>query len=160
MILTGKDWDEIAVLYKLGEMSIREIAKTYKITHGAIQQRAKRENWERGSLKSVVNELAKQTSHISHMVTPNEAQIVNRIIKDKAELSNITTEIASDAILLQQSIVKGALTKLQTGVIDEMQAARVLQTLGLTFDSIGELFNPDGDIHLEKEQKIIVEFVE
>ncbi len=148
MALTNEEWNEIAVLYKVGEMPIRDIAAQFGITHGAIQQRAKRENWERGSLKTAVNQLAKQTSQISHMVTNHEAVIVNRIIKDKAELSAITTEITSDAVQLQRSIVSGTLNKLQSGVIDEMQAAKVLQSLGLTFDLSYELFGANNDLPL------------
>lgn len=139
MALTNEEWNEIAVLYKVGEMPIRDIATQFGITHGAIQQRAKRENWERGSLKLAVNQLAKQTSQISQLVSEQEAPIVNKIIKDKAKLSEITTEVISDAIQLQQSIVKGTLNKLQSGVIDEMQAAKVLQSIGINFEVLSKV---------------------
>ncbi len=156
MALTNQEWEEIAVLYKLGEKSIREIAAQFGITHGAIQKRAKREKWQRGVIKTMVNEVAKTSSQIHHFINENEAKIVSRIIRDKAELSNLTTEIVSDAIQLQQSIVKGTLNKLQNGLIDELQASKVLQSLGLTFESIRELFNLDGNVQTDENN--IVQF--
>lgn len=136
MKLTNEDWSEIAVLYKVGEKPIRDIAAQFGITHGAIQQRARRENWERGSLKNAVNKLAKLTSQTSQLVTEQEAPIITRIIKEKSELAEISTEIVSDAVQLQRSIVKGTLQKLQRCEIDEMQAAKVLQSTGLNFEML------------------------
>ncbi len=159
MALTKQEWEEIAVLYKVGEMPIRDIADRFGITHGAIQAKAKRENWERGSLKSAVNELAKQTSQISQMVTHGEAEVLTRVIKDKTELSNLATEIVSDAIQLQQSIVKGTLSKLQAGSIDELQASKVLQSLGLTFESIRELFNLDGNVTTNQDKEVVINII-
>lgn len=159
MALTNQEWSEIAVLYKMGEKSIREVAKQFGITHGAIQDKAKREKWQRGSIKNTVNQLAKQTSQISHLITEDEAPIINQIIKDKTELSNLATEIVSDSMQLQQSIVKGTLHKLQTGVIDELQASKVLQSLGLTFDSIREMFNMDKNVRVDEDRKIVLDLV-
>lgn len=139
MALTADQWNEIAVLYKVGDLSIRDIAAQFGITHGAIQQRAKRENWERGSLKSMVNQLAATSSQISQMIGAEQAPIVSKIIRDKAQLKNIITDIFGDAIELQQTIVAGTLSKLHRGEIDELQAAKVLQSLGLGMDSISKL---------------------
>ena len=139
MALIANQWNEIAVLYKVGDLSIRDIAAQFGITHGAIQQRAKRENWERGSLKSMVNQLAATSSQISQMVSAEQAPIVSKIIRDKAQLKNMITDIFGDAIELQQTIVAGTLSKLHRGEIDELQAAKVLQSLGLGMDGISKL---------------------
>ncbi len=41
------DWEAIERAYRAGLLSIREIASTQGITHGAINKRAKRDGWER-----------------------------------------------------------------------------------------------------------------
>jgi P27 family predicted phage terminase small subunit len=51
----GIDWDFIRIEYEETTKSIRLIATENAITHGAIQRRAKKENWSRGSL-DVIND--------------------------------------------------------------------------------------------------------
>lgn len=46
--MTAKpDWERIELLYRAGLLSVREIASSQGITHGAINKRAKRDGWER-----------------------------------------------------------------------------------------------------------------
>lgn len=46
--MTAKpDWERIELLYRAGLLSVREIAASQGITHGAINKRAKRDGWER-----------------------------------------------------------------------------------------------------------------
>lgn len=161
MALTATEWNEIAVLYKIGEVSIRDIATQFGITHGAIQQRAKRENWERGSLKSVVNQLAKQTSQISQLVTPEQVPIIGKIIRDKTELKEIVTNVISASVELQQAIINGTLIKLSNGIIDELQAARVIQSMGLSFETLAKTSGINlKDDNEQENNRIIVQIVE
>ena len=87
----------------------------------------------------MVNQLAATSSQISQMVSAEQAPIVSKIIRDKAQLKNMITDIFGDAIELQQTIVAGTLSKLHRGEIDELQAAKVLQSLGLGMDGISKL---------------------
>lgn len=41
------DWERIEADYRAGLLSVREIAASQGITHGAINKRAKRDGWER-----------------------------------------------------------------------------------------------------------------
>jgi hypothetical protein len=41
------DWERIEKDYRAGILSVREIAASHGITHGAINKRAKRDSWER-----------------------------------------------------------------------------------------------------------------
>jgi hypothetical protein len=46
--MTAKpDWERIELLYRAGLLSVREIAASQGLTHGAINKRAKRDGWER-----------------------------------------------------------------------------------------------------------------
>lgn len=44
---TAPDWERIEADYRAGVLSVREIAASQGITHGAINKRAKRDGWER-----------------------------------------------------------------------------------------------------------------
>ena len=45
--MTRADWERIEAQYRVGTMSLREIAAQHQITEGAIRKRAKRDAWER-----------------------------------------------------------------------------------------------------------------
>lgn len=47
------DWERIEGEYRAGLLSVREIAASQGITHGAIQKRAKRDGWERNLSKRI-----------------------------------------------------------------------------------------------------------
>lgn len=141
MALTATEWAEIEALYKIGEIPMRDIATKYGITHGAISARAKREKWERGSLKQAVNDMVNSSNQIIQMVTPDQAPIINQVVRDKLQLKSMVSNLIGDSIELQQNIISGTLTKLKNGLIDELQAAKVLQSIGVTFDSITKLLD-------------------
>lgn len=47
------DWERIEAQYRVGTMSLREIASQHKLTEGAIRKRAKRDGWERDLTEKV-----------------------------------------------------------------------------------------------------------
>jgi len=52
------DWDFIRTEYEETTKSVRLIAHENDITHGAIQRTAKKNNWEKFDIDSVVNDKA------------------------------------------------------------------------------------------------------
>ena len=54
----GIDWDEIRDQYENTDLPVREIARRNDVTHGAIQRRAKKENWTRIDIDAVVTDKA------------------------------------------------------------------------------------------------------
>jgi hypothetical protein len=81
------DWEAIERAYRAGLLSIREIASTQGITHGAINKRAKRDGWER-NLKAKIQAKAdalvsKRT--VSTEVSTKQADTVREIIEVNAE---------------------------------------------------------------------------
>ena len=53
------DWEGIEREYRAGQLSVREIARQYALSEGAIRKRAKADNWER-SLASQVRETIRE----------------------------------------------------------------------------------------------------
>jgi len=54
----GIDWENIREEYESTDIPVREIARRNDITHGAIQRRAKKENWSRVDVDSVITDKA------------------------------------------------------------------------------------------------------
>lgn len=54
----GIDWEYVRDQYENTDLPVREIARQNDITHGAIQRRAKKENWDRIDVDSVVTDRA------------------------------------------------------------------------------------------------------
>ncbi len=54
----GIDWENIREEYEGTDMPVREIARRNDITHGAIQRRAKKENWSRVDIDAVITDKA------------------------------------------------------------------------------------------------------
>ncbi len=48
------DWERIALDYRAGIKTLRQIAEEHGITHGAINKRAKRDGWERDPSRGAV----------------------------------------------------------------------------------------------------------
>ena len=54
----GIDWENIREEYESTGLPVREIARRNDVTHGAIQRRAKKENWSRVDIDAVVTDKA------------------------------------------------------------------------------------------------------
>lgn len=82
------DWEAIERDYRAGILSIREIASTQGITHGAINKRAKRDGWER-DLKAKIQAKADalvSRSLVSKEVSKERADTERQIIETNAEV--------------------------------------------------------------------------
>lgn len=139
MVLTDQEWIEIETLYKIGERPMRDIVNQYGITHGAISIKAKHKHWKCGSLKPIVNELAKASNQINQVVRSEQIPTIQQVVREKAQLREMLDNSLGDIVDLQQSIIRGTLIKLRSGDIDELQAARVLRTVGIDMSSIFKL---------------------
>jgi len=141
MALTDQEWIEIETLYKIGERPMRDIANQYGITHGAISVKAKHKDWRRGSLKPIVNELARASNQINQVVRSEQISTIQKVVREKVQLRESLDNSLGDIVELQQSIIRRTLIKLRAGDIDELQAARVLRTVGIDMRSIFKLAN-------------------
>lgn len=85
------DWEAIERAYRAGLLSIREIASTQGITHGAINKRAKRDGWGR-NLKAKIQAKADAlvSSHIPFSffgAQNNDASVDKSPLEDLADVN-------------------------------------------------------------------------
>ncbi len=86
------DWERIEVDYRVGLLSVREIAASNGISHTAIQKRAKIEGWERDlgkriqakaealvAKREVANQIAKTRVATDSVIVEANAQVIVRI---------------------------------------------------------------------------------
>jgi hypothetical protein len=86
---TLPDWEAIERAYRAGLLSIREIASTQGITHGAINKRAKRDGWDRDlkakiqakadalvSKQAVSNLVSKESMDTERMIVSANAEVI------------------------------------------------------------------------------------
>ena len=82
------DWERIESEYRAGLLSVREIAATQGITHGAINKRAKRDGWVRdlsAKIKAKADELVSKRE-VSTQVSAERVATDRAIIEANAEV--------------------------------------------------------------------------
>ena len=131
------DWEAIERAYRAGLLSIREIASTQGITHGAINKRAKRDGWER-DLKAKIQAKAdalvsKRT--VSTEVSTKQADTEREIIEVNAEV------IANIRMAHRGDISRGR--RLTNKLLDELEALTDEQ--GTIKELIAQLKDGDHD---------------
>lgn len=129
------DWEAIERDYRAGILSIREIASTQGLTHGAINKRAKRDGWER-DLKAKIQAKADalvSRSVVSKEVSKERADTERQIIETNAEV------IANIRMAHRGDISRGR--RLTNKLLDELEGLTDNRDL---FEELGELMrNPD-----------------
>ena len=85
------DWEAIERAYRAGLLSIREIASTQGITHGAINKRAKRDGWER-DLKAKIK--AKADSLVAKREVAT--QVASKSVETEREIIEVNAEVIAN----------------------------------------------------------------
>ncbi|MGM8027206.1 hypothetical protein [Yersinia enterocolitica] len=114
------DWEAIESAYRAGLMSIREIASQHGITHGAINKRAKRDNWERdlGAKIKAKADLLVSKREVSTQVSTGKALSERILIEANAEvIANVRMEHRGD-IRRAREITNALLDELGTECAD------------------------------------------
>lgn len=131
------DWEAIERAYRAGLLSIREIASTQGITHGAINKRAKRDGWER-NLKAKIQAKADalvSKRAVSTLVSTKQADTEREIIEVNAEV------IANIRMAHRGDISRGR--RLTNKLLDELEALTDEQ--GTIKELIAQLKDADHD---------------
>jgi len=82
------DWERIEADYRAGLLSVREIAASQGITHGAINKRAKRDGWERdlsAKIKAKADSLVSKRE-VSTQVSAEKVVTDRLIVEANAEV--------------------------------------------------------------------------
>ena len=81
------DWEAIEADYRAGVLSLREIANSHGITHGAVNKRAKRDGWDRdlsAKIKARAEALVSKAA-VSTEVSTQRAVTDRQVIEANAE---------------------------------------------------------------------------
>jgi len=119
---TAPDWERIESEYRAGVLSVREIAASQGITHGAINKRAKRDGWERdlsAKIKAKADALVSKAL-VSTPVSRETAATERQIVEAGAEaIARVRMAHRTD-ISRSRALVMSLLAELETetGSID------------------------------------------
>lgn len=135
------DWESIERDYRAGVLSVREIAGAHRITHGAINKRAKRDGWER-DLKAKIKARAEalvSKREVSTLVSTLEAATEREIIEGNAE--------AIVSVRLGHRIDIRRSRSLATKLLDELEGLTDNREL---FEQLGELMHSPDDKGMDR----------
>ncbi|HYN54388.1 MAG TPA: hypothetical protein VES38_06760 [Methylotenera sp.] len=133
------DWERIELDYRSGIKTLRQIADENNITHGAINKRAKRDNWSR-DLSAKIK--AKAEELVSKAAVSKEVSNEKKIAENEVVEANATMQ--ADIILAHRTDIKRNRT-LATKLLSELE--QVSDNIDL-FEKLSELIiDPvdDGD---------------
>jgi hypothetical protein len=109
------DWERIECDYRAGLLSVREIAASQGITHGAINKRAKRDAWTRdlaAKIKAKADALVSKRE-VSSLVSAERVATENAIVDANAQvIANIRIAHRTD-INRSRKLVMGLLGELE-----------------------------------------------
>jgi hypothetical protein len=129
------DWESIEKAYRGGIQSIRQIARTYGITHRALIQRAQRDGWVR-DLASAVRQKAKE------LVATSVSNASNQIPRvDQDDVVNQQAAVAAEIIKGQRTDI-AQMRKMAKGIVDDI-------------DAVNERLNADPEMTDEMRLKLI-----
>lgn len=128
------DWEAIERDYRAGVKSLRQIADEHGITHGAINKRAKKENWERDLQAKIKAKAEAKVSKaaVSRAVSADTAS-EKEIVEANAQMQADLVLAHRDDIRRQRALVGKLLEELEAQTGD----------IGL-YEQLGDLlFQPD-----------------
>lgn len=132
---TAPDWERIECDYRAGILSVREIAASQGITHGAINKRAKRDGWERdlsAKIRAKADGLvAKQAVVVEDPGLSKE--LTAAVIKENGE------QLASVMLTQRRSVARAH--KLCMSLLEELEATTTNPEL---FATLGEFLREEG----------------
>jgi len=146
------DWERIEVDYRAGIKTLRDIAEEHGITHGAINKRAKRDDWVRDLTAKIQAKAAELVSKsaVSKEVSKTKRILESEIISANA-VNNATIEIKQrEDVTFGRGVITSLMQELK-GQIDNR----------VELEDLGEMMrNPDayGNDKLNDQYMRIVSF--
>lgn len=131
------DWERIALDYRAGIKTLRQIAEEHGITHGAINKRAKRDGWERDLSEKIQ---AKADALVSKAAVSSEVSADTRI-REQAVVDANAHAVADIRLAHRRDIHRAR--RLTNSLLDELEKQTDPDTLVL-LGELGELLeSPD-----------------
>ena len=139
------DWEAIERAYRAGLLSIREIASTQGITHGAVNKRAKRNGWER-DLKAKIQ--AKADSLVSKRTVSTE--VSTKQADTEREIIEVNAEVIANVRMAHRGDISRG-RRLTNKLLDELECLTDNREL---FDQLGELMHDPDDNGFDKRNEL------
>jgi hypothetical protein len=139
------DWEAIERAYRAGLLSIREIASTQGITHGAVNKRAKRDGWER-DLKAKIQ--AKADSLVSKRTVSTE--VSTKQADTEREIIEVNAEVIANVRMAHRGDISRG-RRLTNKLLDELECLTDNREL---FDQLGELMHDPDDNGFDKRNEL------
>jgi hypothetical protein len=147
------DWERIERDYRAGVKTLREIASEYGVSHGAINKRAKRDEWARdlaGKVARKADELVSRTA-LSKQAS-RDARVAERQIVDANARAIVEIRLSHRKdIALARETVSGLLGELAScaeeskdSILERSRVAKTLSdALSALIDKERQAFNID-----------------
>jgi hypothetical protein len=130
------DWERIEADYRAGLLSVREIAASQGITHGAINKRAKRDGWER-DLSARIQ--AKADALVSKREVSSQVS-AERVVTDRLIVEANAEVIAGIRLAHRTDIAKSR--RVAMSLLEELESVTDNRDL---FDELGEMLRSEDD---------------
>ena len=135
------DWEKIEFAYRAGVLSLREMARPYKVTEGAIRKRAKRDGWVRdlrAKIDARAEELVRKAA-VRNEVRKGQEATERQVIEANAEqIAKVRSEHRGDV---------GRLRSLGLTLLSELEG----QSASLEdLSNLGELLRAPDENGLDK----------
>lgn len=144
------DWERIEADYRAGLLSVREIAASQGITHGAINKRAKRDGWERdltAKIRAKADALVSKRE-VSKLVSAEKLATDKGIVEANAEvIANIRIAHRTD-IRRSRTLAMSMLAELEVQTAD----------IGL-FEELGEMLRSEDDKGQDKRNDLYMKVI-
>lgn len=132
---TTADWEAVERMYRVGVLSIREIAKQHGITEGAVRKRGKKDGWQR-DLTAKVQDLVR--SELVRSPVRSADQIPERVIVAEAAAAVVQVVREHRVSIKAQRSLAGRLLEQLHDVTENREAIE-----GEIVAETGEADNPD-----------------
>lgn len=122
------DWERIEVDYRAGIKTLRDIAEEHNITHGAINKRAKRDEWVRDLTAKIQ---AKAAELVSKSAVSKEVSKTKRILESEIITANAVNN-ATIEIKQREDVTfgRGVITSLMQELKEQIDNRADLEDLG------------------------------
>lgn len=142
---SAPDWERIEADYRAGVLSVREIAASQGITHGAINKRAKRDGWER-DLSAKIK--AKADALVSKREVSKQVS-AERLATDKG-IVEANAEVIANVRLMHRTDIR-RYRELANSLLGEIE----VETSNIAlFEELGDLLRSEDDKAQDKRNDI------
>ena len=137
--ITSNVWRKIKTQYEKG-VNVADIAIENGVDKHLIYQQAKRKEWVKGRINKKVDKLTTDiaviNSEIQELKVEYGAEEVDRLIARNLAINNDLSELLTTSIGLHKKITAQIKDKHATGECTDFEAAKVMQTQGLTVNDL------------------------